>query len=99
MKSQQQRYPYVRQIMRRALFRLVFFVTVSYGFLYFSYKYYTPDFGGTDFYTYYQMYLHPLNFSVAEPPHIFRQLTAIIVHVIWKLGIFYDTTAAFSRAD
>ena len=80
----------------RALFRFSFFAFLSYGFLYFSYKYYIPDFGGNDFFEYYPMYLHPFNYQVAESSWVYRQLTALAVHVVWKMGIFYDTTIAFS---
>jgi hypothetical protein len=82
--------------MGRLLFRLSFFAFLSYGFLYFSYKYYIPDYGGNDFFEYYPMYLHPFNYQVAESSWVYRQLTALAVHVVWKMGIFYDTTIAFS---
>ena len=84
-------------MLRRALFRVPFFVLISYGLLYFSYKYYVPEFGGNDFYQYYQMYLKPLHYDVAELPWVYRQLTALVVNFVWKLGIFYDTAIAFSR--
>src|ERR1700733_1889125 len=80
----------------RALFRLSLLSFLSYGLFYFSYKYYIPDFGGNDFFSYYPMYLHPFNYQVAESSWVYRQLTAVAVHVVWKMGIFYDTTIAFS---
>ena len=85
-----------RATIGRALFRLSLFAFLSYGFLYFSYKYYIPDLGGNDFFEYYPMYLHPFNYHVADSSWVYRQLTAAVVHVVWKMGIFYDTTIAFS---
>ena len=84
-------------MLKKALFRFAFYTLLSYGFFYFSYKYYVPDFGGTDFYEYYSMYLQPLHFDVAKSSWIYRQLSALVVHFIWKLGVFYDTTISFSR--
>jgi hypothetical protein len=84
-------------MVRGALFRLLFFVLLSYGFLYFSYKYYVPDLGGSDFYAYYPMYLDPFNYHGTKSPFVYRQLTALIVYFVWKLGVFYDTTISFSR--
>jgi hypothetical protein len=82
---------------RPALSRLLLFVLLSYGLFYFSYKYYVPDFGGNDFYAYYPMYLDPFNYDLAKSPFVYRQLTALLVHLVWKLGIFHDTTISFSK--
>jgi hypothetical protein len=82
---------------RSAPSRFSLFVLLSYGLFYFSYKYYVPDLGGNDFYAYYLMYLDPFNYDVAKSSFVYRQLTALLVHLVWKLGIFYDTTIAFSK--
>lgn len=75
-----------------------FYGFLSYGFFYFSYKYYTPNFGGTDFLEeYYRMYLQPLRFDVASAPFIYRQLSAILVHLVWLSGIYHGTDIAFAE--
>lgn len=84
-------------MLRSAAFRFPFFLVLSFGFFYFSYKYYVPDFGGSDFYSYYPMYLDPFNYHAARSSFVYRQLTALIVHLVWKSGLFYDTAISFSK--
>jgi hypothetical protein len=85
----------VTSAVRTQALRLLFFAVLSYGLLYFSYKYYLPDFGGSDFYAYYESYTHPLDFQAADPPFVFRQLSAVLVFLVWKAGIYYPTVIAF----
>jgi hypothetical protein len=75
--------------------RLLLYATISYGLLYFSYKYYLPDAGGQDFYAYYQIYTDPLDFQAASPPFVFRQLSAVLVFLVWKAGIYYPLKIAY----
>jgi hypothetical protein len=75
--------------------RLMLLFSLSYGMLYFSYKYYVPWSGGADFIEYYRMYFSPLDFSAADPPHVFRQLSAIATHLVYKSGIYYPNAIWF----
>ena len=75
--------------------RLALLFTVSYGMLYFSYKYYLPQSGGNDFFQYYNMYLSPLDFSVARSPFVYRQLSAIATHLVYISGIYYPNAIWF----
>lgn len=72
---------------------------VSYGILYFSYKYYTPEQGGNDFFEYYQMYLNPLDFSQARAPFIYRQVSAVLTHLVYAAGIHYPNEIAFNNSN
>ncbi len=83
------------------LLRLFLLFLTSYGMLYFSYKYYTPWGGGSDFTSYYPMYLKPLDFSVADVPFVFRQLSACLTHLVYQMGIYYPNHIFFedSRFD
>ena len=75
--------------------RLLLYAALSYGLLYFSYKYYLPDAGGQDFYAYYQIYTDPLDFQAASPPFVFRQLSAVLVFLVWKAGVYYPLKIAY----
>ena len=77
-------------------YRVVFLVLASYGILYFSYKYYLPWPGHNDFDQYHPMYLHPLDFTQAEAPFIYRQFSAVITNVVYRTGIFYPNEIQFS---
>lgn len=78
--------------------RLLFLFLISYGMLYFSYKYYNPHSGGVDFFEYYRMYLHPLDFFVADQPFVFRQFSAIVTHLVYVAGIYYPNEIWFHEA-
>jgi len=68
--------------------------------LYFSYKHYTPLIGGgSDFFQYYNMYLQPLSFDVAQSPFIYRQFNALITFFIVESGIFYNAGVAFVNPE
>lgn len=80
------------------LFRFSFFILISYGMLYFSYKFYSPLVGGgSDFFQYYNMYLNPLDFDVAKSPFIYRQFSAVITFFIIESGIYYDAEIVFNN--
>jgi hypothetical protein len=68
---------------------------MSYGLLYFSYKYYIPWYGGSDFIEYYKMYVSPLDFSAAHAPWVYRQLSAILTHAVYKSGLYYNDVISF----
>jgi len=80
------------------LYRLLFLLLLSYGFVYFSYKWLDPTQVNTDFIQYYGMVQHPLDFHVAPSPWVYRQLTAIIAHVFWRLHIYYPNDIQFHNA-
>src|SRR4051812_44253028 len=86
-------------VQRERILRLFVLVLTSYGLLYFSYKYYIPLQGGSDFTAgYYKMYLAPLDFSVTSPPLVFRQLSAIATHLVYLAGIYYPADIQFHDA-
>jgi hypothetical protein len=61
--------------------------------MYYVYKYYVPF--NTDFNNYYNIYVHPLNLHAWVSPFVYRQLSALLVNIVWKLGIYYNTQIAF----
>lgn len=77
------------------LYRLLFLLLLSYGFLYFSYKWLDPTQVNTDFTMYYGMVQHPLDFHAAPSPWIYRQLTAIVANIIWHSHIYYPNSIKF----
>jgi len=77
------------------LLRTFFFLLISYGLLYFSYKYFSPDFGQSDFYHYYKMALEPLNFSVTESPFIYRQFSTVMTALVYETGLFYNMKISY----
>lgn len=80
----------------KRLLKILFIVfLLSYGFLYFSYKYYTPLLGGSDYFQYLGMYSNPLNVEAASSPWIYRQFHAVITHILYVSGFFYETEISF----
>jgi hypothetical protein len=41
------------------------------------------------------MYLHPFQFNATAAPFVYRQLNALLVHLVWKLGIYHHDEIAF----
>jgi hypothetical protein len=70
----------------------------GYGLLYFSYKFYSPAQGGTDFFYYYSMYQHPLDFHVTRAPFVFRQVSAVSTWALVKLGVYVPEAISFHAA-
>jgi hypothetical protein len=83
---------------RRGLLRLLMLLLASYGLLYFSYRNYSPDGGGVDFYSYYPVYLHPLDFGAAPAPFVLRQLSALLTHAIHGTGTHWPGAIRFVHA-
>ena len=79
-------------------FQIAFIALATYGMLYFSYKYYIPWSGGQDYARYYAMYQQPLDLSQTQAPFVYRQLSAVITHVIYKIGIYYPNEIHFIDA-
>lgn len=79
----------------RHLFRALFYALTSYGLVYFTYKYFVPKFGGIDYYSYYNIYVHPLRIDAGDAPFVYRQLGALLVHLVWKLKIYHQDEIAF----
>jgi hypothetical protein len=78
--------------------RGILFGLLSYGFLYFGYKYYVPwTGGGNDFAHYYAMIERPLDFEAAPAPWVYRQLNALIAQVPYRLGLQYPTEVLYDR--
>ena len=44
------------------------------------------------------MYEHPLDFSVANAPFVFRQISAVLTYGIYKLGFYYPNGIMFNEA-
>jgi hypothetical protein len=78
--------------------RILMLLVASYGLFYFSYKYETPWSGAYDYYHYYYMYLSPLNPHAATAPWIFRQISAVVTHLVLKSGIYYPNDIQFQDA-
>ncbi|HYM17171.1 MAG TPA: hypothetical protein VEU06_01300 [Micropepsaceae bacterium] len=80
--------------MLRFSLRLFLLLLASYGLLYFTYKYYVPI--RADFYEYYPMYQRPLDFTVAGAPFIYRQVSAVLTHLVYLSGVYYPHDIAFA---
>jgi len=74
------------------------YALLSSGLFYFTYKFYQPAGGGTDYYLYYPMYRWPLNLHAAHAPYIYRQVSAVLTHLIYEYGPYYHTAIAFVQA-
>ena len=75
-------------------FRAIFFFLVSYGIFIFSYTFFIPP-EGTDFFQYYNMSLHPLDYDVAKSPFIYRQFSALVSFSILSLDLSWDVGSHF----
>ncbi len=78
------------------IFRILFFIIISYGLLYFSYKHYTPI-GAGDYVFYKQMMFKPFDYNSSESPFVYRQISPVISFIIYNIGIFYDTNISYSN--
>ncbi|SNS19110.1 hypothetical protein [Antarctobacter heliothermus] len=76
--------------------RSLIYLFAFFPLFYLAYKFHIPDFGGKDYAHYHAMYLHPLDFSVADAPWVLRQIQAVIVNLLYEAGFDYDTDIAFS---
>ena len=61
------------------------------GYIYYSYKFGSPDLGNNDFYRYKEMVEHPLDLSAVPAPFVLRQIPTFVAHLFYVFGIFYDT--------
>jgi len=82
--------------LNRWIYYFIVYSLVTYPLFYFSYKYNMPKFGSDDIYHYLRMYQDPFNFSVADGPFVYRQLSTIIVNYFEKFGIYYDAQISFN---
>jgi len=80
----------------RLVFYFVVYALITYPVFYFAYKFNLPKFGSSDIYHYLRMYQDPLNFSNADGPFVYRQFSAVIVHLVEKSGFYYDTQISFN---
>lgn len=80
---------------RLHLFRLTILALGTYGLFYFSYKYLVPTGGAVDFDMYLPVYRLPLHFGVAQAPFVLRQVSAVLVFLVWKAHLFFGGAVAF----
>jgi hypothetical protein len=78
--------------------RAALLALLSYGMLYFAYKYYTPWLGGSDFNEYYRMYLRPLDYSAADAPFVYRQGSAILTNLLYHAHVYFPEVISFKDA-
>ena len=84
--------------MRSFLLRFLLLLTASYGLLYFSHKFYQPVLvQHSDFLdSYYWMYQTPLDFTAANAPWVYRQISAVLTHAMFAAGVYYPNETAFA---
>ena len=83
--------------LRSFALRFAVLLLASYGMLYAAQKFYDPVVAGhLDFYSYYKMYQAPLDFTAANAPFVYRQLSALVTHAIFAAGIYYPNETALS---
>ena len=82
------------------LLRFVVLLAASYGLLYFSHKFYDPVLADhSDFLlSYYRTFQSPLDFSAANAPWVYRQVSAVLTHALFAAGIYYPNETAFTAA-
>jgi hypothetical protein len=69
---------------------LLSFIAIS-GYLYYSYKFGSPDLGNNDFYQYQKMVQRPLDMDATIAPFVLRQIPTVVAYLLYKCGIFFDT--------
>jgi len=82
------------QRMQTIALRLSFLFVLTYSFLYFSYRWLNPLLY-SDFPHYYPMYLHPFDFRMAASPWVYRQINAVVVHLLWRSHLYYPNHIQF----
>jgi hypothetical protein len=86
------------QIDRNRLYQLILpirdlllgFIAI-FGYLYYCYKFGSPNLGNNDFYRYQEMVRHPFDLTATPAPFVLRQVPTFVAYLFYKLGIFYDT--------
>lgn len=83
------------------IFRFMFFALLSYGLFYIAYRYFDPSLNMPDFFRYHHMAQHPLVFErdIAGSPFIYRQFDAIVTHLFYQSGLFYNVPIGFTGED
>ena len=66
--------------------------------LYYAYKYGTPEFGGSDVYSYYKLYA-TWDFKSVDSPFNQRLISAWCIHMIHLSGISYNTETAVAGSN
>lgn len=77
--------------------RFGLYLLLSSGLFYFTYKFYQPARGGTDYFQYYRTYLHPLDLHAAMSPYVYRQLSAVVTNLIYRFGPYYNPQIFFTQ--
>jgi hypothetical protein len=78
--------------------RSLVYLFAFFPLFYLAYKFHIPDFGGSDYFRYYEMYLHPGDLGATQEPWVLRQVQALIVNLLYRLGADYETGIAFDPA-
>jgi hypothetical protein len=73
---------------------LLVFIALS-GYLYYCYKFGSPNLGNNDFYRYKEMVEHPFDLSVVPAPFVLRQIPTLVADIFNLLGVSYDTQTNF----
>ena len=75
---------------------LVLFIIIYYPLLYFVYKFYSPDFGGKDFYFYYPLF-KDFDIEKTEAPFNMRLIGSFFVYIFNKLKLCYLAQINFNN--
>lgn len=82
----------------RGFTELFLLVLLSYPLFYYSYKFGSPDFGNSDFYSYYKLYSE-WRMDGVESPFNMRLISTFLIYSLSKLGLHYDTAVAFNHPE
>lgn len=82
----------------KKIFFFFLFILMAYPLLYYSYKFYSPDFGGMDFYFYYPLYKN-FDISKTESPFNMRLVSPFLVFLMNKTNLFYHTFIQYKNPD
>lgn len=73
------------------------YLLLSSGLFYFTYKFYQPTYGGTDYFKYYPTYLRPLDLAVTPSPFVYRQLSAVLTNLVYRFAPYYGPQIFFAK--
>lgn len=75
--------------------QLFVILVAGYGLPLQAYLTLQPEAGADNFYQYSGMYLSPFDMEATYAPFIFRQFCAVLVHLVYKAGLFVDLDIRF----
>lgn len=82
--------------LRLNIYIFILIIILAYPLLYYVYKFYSPDFGGNDFYFYYHLYKN-FDVSKTEAPFNMRLISTFIVYIFNKTGWYYHTYIQYKQ--